>query len=78
MWKLIAAAAVAGAIFLYVTNRTCTLRCGTSVNREGMTAGLGTINALALYDGYGRQRCYGPNAEGSSSAFCTTGGYILT
>ncbi len=76
MWKIIAAAAVMTAVFLYVTKRTCTIKCGTSVSREGMTAGLGTINALSMYNN--SRRCYGQNEDHSNDPFCTTNGYILT
>lgn len=76
MWKLIAILAATVAVAMYVTKKTCTIKCGSSVNRENMTAGLGTINGLSFYDN--SRVCYGGNAEGSSSPFCTNTGYVLT
>lgn len=76
MWKVIAVSIVAVALALYITKRTCTLKCGAGVHRENMTAGLGTINALSMYNN--SSHCYGANAMGSTDPFCTTTGYVLT
>lgn len=76
MWKLAAGIAVTAALIMYLTKRTCTIRCGNGVKKENMTAGLGTINGLALYNN--SSTCFGANAMGSSSPFCTTNGYVLT
>lgn len=85
MWEIIIALVIAAIIVMFAY-KGCGVKCGCklcslrdraySTNTEHMTGGLGSINALALYNH--SNNCHEGNAMGSSSPFCTTTGYVLT
>lgn len=77
MWELIVAIIIVAVIVAVLSYKKCSVTCGckSCLSREHMTAGLGTVNALSLYNH--ANNCYGGNAMGSSSPFCTTTGHVL-
>lgn len=74
MWGLILVTAIMIVVIMMCTNKQCKITCGGS-NKENMTAGLGTINSMALYNH--ANNCHEGNAMGSNSAFCTTTGHLV-
>ena len=54
--------------------KSCQITCG-SKSIENMTAGFSTISGLAFNN---KERvCYPGNSTGSSSAYCTSPGYVI-
>jgi hypothetical protein len=78
MWEIILAVIVVAVVVAILDYKKCSVICGRKydLRRENMTAGLGTVNALSLYNH--ANNCHEGNAMGSSSPFCTTTGYVLT
>jgi len=78
MWEIILAIIVAIVFFMFIRDKKCTVTCGSKANlmrRENMSAGLGTVNSMALYNH--ANNCHEGNAMGSNSPFCTTTGYVI-
>lgn len=75
--EIIIIAIVSIIVLMYVTGTGCSITCGKTAPhmKEGMTAGLGTINGLG-FNNQARVCSYG-NEMGSSSPHCATVGPVL-
>lgn len=73
MLELILAIMLVTIVVMIILKEKCILTCGSNV--EKMTAGLGTINSMSMYN-HG-SNCHKANAMGSNSDFCTSSGYVL-
>ena len=75
--EIIIIAVIAIVVLMYITNTSCTISCGkgTHTVKEGMTAGLSSINGLAFNNN--ARICSEGNAMGSSSPYCASVGHVL-